>query len=223
MKKLFLSLVFMLATLPFFSLGLQHELFVGSSDGLTTSLVFDKGKIKNLLGIYFETHETYEHQSHDYDSSSGSYYPSHDYDQKFDVINFGLFYQFTWSPTFTKIGNIGLGMDLPLQIGICYDTYCSMNLFAGLVPAFKVEFPKCDLLIGYRAEILVREAVEGLPFLKSACTIGIRYNFKKSNPAPVTSSGKRTSDKSKSTQVPENSDTQKVNIIPGSDIETIYN
>ena len=219
MKKLFLSIILSLAVLPFFALELQHDAFVGDSDGLDTAIVFDKGKIKNLVGIYFETHDTRLYEDH---HDSGNPYNPYDSGNKVFAINLGVYYQFTWSPTFTKIGNIGLGMDLPLQIGVCYDNVCMLNFFAGLVPAFKVEFNKFDLLIGYRATLLLREAVEEMPFLKSACTIGIRYNLKKGG-AVTSSSSNSSSGKSTPIEAPSGSSESKVNVIPGSDIKTIKN
>ena len=57
MKKLFLSIILSLAVLPFFALGLQHDAFVGESDGLDTAILFGQNKIKNyaknLLTIFF--------------------------------------------------------------------------------------------------------------------------------------------------------------------------
>lgn len=222
MKKLFLSIILSLAALPFFALGLQHEAFVGDSDGLDTAIVFDKGKIKNLVGVYFETHDTRLYEDHHDSGNPYDPYDSYDSGSKVSAINLGVYYQFTWSPTFTKIGNIGLGMDLPLQIGVCYDNVCMLNFFAGLVPAFKVEFNKFDLLIGYRATLLLREAVEEMPFLKSACTIGIRYNLKK-GAAVTSSSSNSSSGKSTPIEAPAGSSESKVNVIPGSDIKTIKN
>ena len=225
MKRLFLSILIIFTALPFFAVGLQHEAYFGDSDGLNTALVFGTGKIKNSVGLYFESYQTYLHSNHQESQSHSSSYPLDPYreNEKVYNMNLGVFYQFTWSPTFKKIGNIGIGMDLPLQIGFCYDAVCGANLSASLVPAFKIEFSKCDLLIGYRAELLLREATDDLPFLKSACTIGIRYNIKGKTKASTKSSGKKSSSKFTSKQVTEDSDYQEVNIIPGSDIKTIYN
>lgn len=219
MKKVFLSIALFLVTLPFFALELQHDLFLGQSTGLDTALVFGKNSIKNSVGIYFDAHDTWEYNEGYNNRSNSSYGFSSKYIQA-RAANLGVFYQFTWSPTFTRVRNVGIGMDLPLQIGICADSAHGMNLAAGLVPAVKFEFNKLDLLIGYRLSILVAEAAQGLPCAKSSCTIGVRYKIKKGT--TVTSSGS-SSGKKTSGESPENSDNQKVNVIPGTDIKTISN
>lgn len=225
MKRFFLSIFLILSAAPFFALGLQHDLIVGEANALDTALVFGDGKFKNAIGIYYESHETsqpeYENHSSDRSSSYG-YIPTSSNRNTEHSNGAGLYYQFSWTPNFTNIGNIGIGMDLPLQLGIGADSVYGMNLIVGLTPAFKVEFNKFDLLIGYKSTILLAEASSGVPCLKSSATIGIRYSLKKgSSGAKATKSSTRSSQTS--TDSPDNSSQQKVNIIPGTDIKTIYN
>lgn len=226
MKKIILSILLILSTTHFFALGLQHDIFLGESKGLDTAFVFGSDKFKNSVGLYFDSHDTlvrrYESNGYNGRQSGNSYSQSHyEYIEK-PASNLGVYYQFTWSPTFTRISNIGIGMDLPLQVGICADNIQGMNIFVGLVPAFKCEFNKADLLIGYRLTFLVAEATQGVMPFKSACTIGVRYTLKKRAGAK-TSSGKSTSIsiKKKTSDVPADSGNSDVNIIPGTDIKTI--
>ena len=220
MKKLFLSIILVLGALPFFALELQHDAFIGDSLGLDTAVVFGQGKIKNAVGLYFDAHQTYVYD--EYSSYSPNPEDSSITYSNITAMNFGLYYQFTWSPTFANFGNFGIGMDLPLQIGIGANSAHGVNIFAGLVPAFKFEFQKLDLLIGYRLTGLLAEAVQDLPFMKSACTISVRYNIKKGG-AVKSSGNTKTTGKTKSGDLPDTSSDSKVNVIPGSDIKTIPN
>jgi len=224
MKKLFLSIILIMAALPIFALELQHDAFLGESKGFDTAVVFSKGKIKNSVGLFIDSHYTKDSDADDlYSDSSNSYTSTHSYfsnKNTVQVTNVGLYYQFTWSPNFVELGKIGIGMDVPLQIGVGYDNYYTINCLIGLNPAFKFEFNKFDLLIGYKGSVLVAEAMYGMPFFKSACSIGVRYSLKKGGSA-ARSSSKSGISTTPQTEAPDNSSKSKVNVIPGSDIKTI--
>ena len=221
MKRLFLSILMIFTALPIFALELQHDIFLGESDGFDTAIVFDSGKIKNSVGLYYDSHDTVDDSSessyNDYSYSYSSYGSNHsDHDKRVSAIDLGLYYQFTWSPNFVELGNFAMGMDIPVQIGFGYDSYYIINCNISLSPAFKFEFRKFDLLIGYKGSVLIAEAIYGMPFFKNSCTLGIRYSIKKG--ATITSS-----ETNSSTEAPDNSSQPKVNIIPGTDIKTINN
>ena len=162
MKKLFLSIILSLAILPFFALELQHDVFVGESDGLDTAILFGQNKIKNGVGLYFDTHWTkikdYDHHSSGssysgsgysgssgYSGGSSSGYSggsSSSYDSETistEALTFGLYYQFSWGTNFFNIGNVGFGLELPVQLGIGFDSVYSVNIFGGICPSFKFE------------------------------------------------------------------------------------
>ena len=218
MKRLFLSILILFTALPFFALGLQHDIFLGESRGLDTAFVFGQGKVRNSVGLFFDSHYTLKetHEEYSYSYSYGSTEnDSHNRNlEHIEAQTFGVYYQFDWSTTFIHIGSVGLGIDLPVQVGIGVDTGCGLNLLGSLCPAAKFEFRKFDLFLGYKFTALLYEAIEEIPFAKSSVTIGIRYNLKKGG------SGK-ASKITKKVDTPDSSSESNVNIIPGSDIKTI--
>ena len=209
MKRLFFSILIFFTVIPLFAVELQHDIFLGESSGLDTAFVFGNGKVKNGVGLYYDTHNSITMVYYDYRSS--------DYriPEPITVQSFGVYYQLDWSTTFFNIGPVGFGIDLPLQIGIGYDSGCGLNLLGNLCPSTMFKFNKFDLFLGYKFTTLLYEAVTEKPFIKSSVTLGIRYNLNKG------SSGKISGITTK-LEAPDSSSNSKVNIIPGNDIKTIY-
>ena len=178
MKKLLITILLVLLSIPAFSIGFEADVYFGGSNGADVGVVFGSGKITHSVGVIFENHE-YEREKQHY--SAYNYSTSTEI-EKGVANDFGAYYKFDYATDFVNLGKIKIGMDIGSLFAATNE---SVFLFA-VMPSAKVSVSKFDIIAGYRGTLYADmfKEYKSSPFT-SAFSIGVKYKFKSQNTSKV--------------------------------------
>lgn len=176
MKKLLITFLLVLFSIPVFSFGFEVDAYLGESNGASAGVVFGAGKITNFVGVLFDTHEYTKEERGQYSSYS---YRITTKTIKERAYDFGPFYKMDFSQDFVNIGKIKIGMDIGAQVAATIDS----GILLAIIPSAKVSIAQFDITAGYRGTVYMADIIQkytSSPYT-SAGSIGVRYRFRDRN------------------------------------------
>lgn len=183
MKKLLITILLVLLSIPAFSFSIEADAYFGEASGFNAGLVFGSGKFTNSFGFIYDTHEYEkkensheEHVSYDYYG-----YPQYSYDDEPKKIqgtakDAGVYYTLDFATDFVDFGKFKIGMDIGTQLAAVKES----GILVSLIPTAKVTIGDFDILAGYRGTLYFKDMVDSyttVPF-RSSFAIGGKYKFK---------------------------------------------
>ena len=184
MKKLLITILLVLLSIPAFSIGFEADVYFGESSGFDAGIVFGSGKVSNSFGVLYDTHdyEGKEEVEESFTNQYGNYlytdYRTVDKPFKGTANDYGAYYKFDFAPNFVNLGRIKIGMDIGALVAATNES----GLLVAIIPAAKVSIGKLEITSGYRGTFYMADVQEYTtsPF-RSAFSIGGRYRFNGKN------------------------------------------